>query len=179
MAAAINEKNKSKGKDKIYNYQDIRNKVAKIINNNDKYTDSNIAAIYYQEYDTLIDENNKKDLEEARQKMVSKIKDNRWATELDLSIISENYKIGIILLDDNGELYKSSMKFNNFRYYTIIHYKPKLHFQSIAFKKKKSDEPFKYLFKCSKKENELPQPIIDIINKAASKSEDIIKFDCP
>ena len=179
MAAAINEKNKLKGNDKFYNYQDIRNKVAKIINNNKKYTNSNISAIYYQEYDTLIDENNNKEIEEARQKMISKIKNDKWATELDLSIISENYKIGIILIDENGDLYKSSMKFNNFRYYTIIYYTPGIHFQSIALKKKKSNEPFKYLFKCSKKENELPQPIIDIINKAASKSEDIIKFECP
>ena len=112
-------------------------------------------------------------LKKLKKELIATIKNKKWGTEFDFKIISNEFNIGIILIDENAKLYNMSMELNDFKYYIVVYYKEKYHFQSIAMKKEE-DESYKYLFKC----NELPYPIIEEINKEAEKSEDIKKFKC-
>jgi hypothetical protein len=179
MAAILNQMNKLDKKDNRYNYQDIRNIIAEHVQKLDETT---IRVLYQQEFGALPTEKEREDFNAKLEKMdsndvkkdiIKRIKNDKWGTEFDFSIIKDKFKIGILIIDNEAKLYNTSSKINEFKYYTVIYFNG-LHFQSVALKKKKLDEPYSYVFKCKK----LPSPIIKLINKEAKKSEDIEKFKC-
>ena len=179
MAAILNQINKLDKKDKRYNYQDIRNIIAEHV---EKLDETTIRILYQQEFGALPTEKEREDFNAKLEKMdsnevkkdiIKRIKNDKWGTEFDFSIIGDKFKIGILIIDNEAKLYNTSSKINEFKYYTVIYFNG-LHFQSVALKKEKLDEPYSYVFKCKK----LPSPIIKLINKEAKKSEDIEKFKC-
>jgi hypothetical protein len=178
MASIINQMNKLKNKPRRYTFQDIRNIIAKKIEN---YNNANISILYQQEFGALPTQTErdkfnvklgKMNSNEIKEEMIKKIKTNKWGTEFDFSIIRDKFKVGIILLNNESELYNIAQKINGFQYYTVVYYNG-VHFQSIAMIQ--NDEyPYKYVFKC----DELPYPIIELINEASKKSTDIEEFKC-
>lgn len=175
MAAIINQINKLKNKKERYNFQDIRNMISEKINEED---DDFIRVLYQQEFGDLNNEQERiefnaqlfeKDIKEIKEEIIQKIKNDKWGTEYDFNVFSNKFDIGIIMIDDKGELYNMAKEINKKEYYGLVYYTGD-HFQTIGIKKKE-ETTYKYVFECK----DIPKPIINLINDNSKDQDD---FEC-
>ena len=177
MSAIINEVNRLKGVNKRYTYVDMREMVIKEVS---KLGEDEIRALYTQEFGNKDTEENRKEFNDKSEKMskkeimeelIEQIRTLKWGTEYDLSVFINKFDIGLLIIDRDGKVYNIAQNINNKKYYALVYYTGN-HYQTLALRKE--DEPYRYVYKC----DELPKPIIKIINNEAKKSKDIKKFQC-
>ena len=196
FVAGLNEINKLRGIDKKATVNDMRKDIVEHIKHS---SGSDLFALFMQENyverrpkgkaqeksdDELLiqaydgadtDEEKEGIIEQMRESIIADTKATRWATEYDLSVLSNIYSIGIFLFK-NGKLYHSSMPYNGFTHYITMANIASTHYQCVGFREKGSTDPYRYVFSCL----ELPTVIIDMLNKdrETNANNDIEEFSC-